>query len=154
MKIEDALKQKSFASPVQKAMVNILYTSVWLHQKQAEVFKPYGLSSQQYNVMRILRGQHPNAASVKLVAGRMIDKSSNVSRLVEKLRAKNYIERTPSANDRRQVDILITDLGLEVLKELDTQLSQRQLKLCGLNEEQLEQLSDLLDQLRSSEEQA
>ena len=85
MRIEDEIKQKSFKSKKEKALVNLVFTYNWIKEKRSKTYKEFGLSSQQFNILRILRGQHPNAASVKLLTERMLDKMSNASRLVDKL---------------------------------------------------------------------
>jgi DNA-binding MarR family transcriptional regulator len=89
MKIEKAINQKAFKNPHQKAHINVLYTASWLSQQNAKVLKPFQISWQQFNILRILRGMAPQPATVKLLTERMIDKTSNASRLVEKLKRKD-----------------------------------------------------------------
>lgn len=108
MKIEDEIKQSKFHSEYQKLAINILFTNQWLTTNTTKILKPFGISPQQYNVLRILKGQSPNAISVSNIMDRMIDKMSNTSRLVEKLRQKELIERVTCEKDRRQVDVKIT----------------------------------------------
>ena len=103
-------------------MLNILFTGHWLDSENTKILKPYGISPQQYNVLRILKGQHPNAISVNNIMGRMIDKMSNTSRLVEKLRQKEFIERVICEHDRRQVDVKITDKGIKLLEKLTSKM--------------------------------
>ncbi|PJB16421.1 MAG: MarR family transcriptional regulator [Flavobacteriales bacterium CG_4_9_14_3_um_filter_32_8] len=122
MKLEEELKQKQFKSEHQKAVLNILFTGHWLDSENTKILKPYGISPQQYNVLRILKGQHPNAISVNNIMGRMIDKMSNTSRLVEKLRQKEFIERVICEHDRRQVDVKITDKGIKLLEKLTSKM--------------------------------
>jgi DNA-binding MarR family transcriptional regulator len=117
MKLEEELKQGEFQSAHQKAMLNILFTSNWLESDSARFLKPFGISAQQYNVLRILKGQGVKAISVNDIMSRMIDKMSNASRLVEKLRKKELIERVICKHDRRQVDVRITAKGLSLLKD-------------------------------------
>ena len=104
MKIEKEIKQSKFKSEHQKMLINILYTSSWLAAKHAASLKPAGLSTQQFNILRILRGQHPEPATVNLLIDRMLDKNSNASRLVEKLRLKKLVERAICPEDRRAVN--------------------------------------------------
>jgi DNA-binding MarR family transcriptional regulator len=146
MKIEEEI-QSSFEDGMHKALVNILFTYNWITGKHSGILKPYGISVQQYNVLRILRGQHPKPASIKLISERMLDKNSNASRLVDKLLKKNYVERTSCEHDRRQVDILITKEGLQLLNETakDSESMKKDLKL---TEAECYQLSDLLDKMR------
>ncbi|MEX2379665.1 MAG: MarR family transcriptional regulator, partial [Vicingaceae bacterium] len=114
----------------------------------SKYLKPYGLTTQQYNVLRILRGQHSKAISVNAVAVRMIDKMSNVSRLIDKLKDKDLVLRTINQDDRRQVDIEITEKGLKLLKEIDHVQSKIKEHFKTLTEEEAKQLNNLLDKLR------
>ena len=152
MRIEDAIQQKVFSSEYQKVQINILYTASWLSQLSAQVLKPYNISWQQFNLLRILRGRYPEPATVKILMERMIDKMSNTSRLVEKLRQKGLVERKSSDDDRRQVEVTITPLGLEVLEEasdaMEKQLSTLMDRIC---EEEASQVNFILDKLRGAE---
>jgi DNA-binding MarR family transcriptional regulator len=130
-------------------IVNLVYTTNWLNTIQMREFKAFGLSSQQYNILRILRGQGKNAVNLGLIQERMLDKNSNASRLIEKLRLKKLIDRKESKADRRQVDIMITDKGLELLDLIDAQMEPSESKFKSLSNEEAEQLSLLLDKLRS-----
>lgn len=149
MRIEEAIQQKRFRSEYQKVVVNILYTASWLSQLSARMLKSLGISPEQYNLLRILRGMHPEPATVKLLTDRMIDKTSNASRLVEKLRLKGLVERTECPADRRRVDVCITEKGLALLKKADVFIEgDLELQLTNLNTTEAEQLNALLDQLR------
>ena len=149
MRLEDEIVQKKFKSPYQKAIINILYTSNWLGTLHGHILKPYGLTRQQYNILRILRGQHPNPATIRLLTERMLDKMSNASRLVEKLRQKELVERDPCQEDRRQVNVKISEKGLELLKELDAALVEVDKTMRnGLTEEEAKELNRILDKLR------
>ncbi len=108
MRIEDEIVQKSFKDEFHKLGVNLQFTAAFYRNEFRGRLEPYGISPEQFNILRILRGQHPNPASAKLVMERMIDKSSNVSRLVEKLRTKGMVSRTACDRDRRAVDLEIT----------------------------------------------
>ena len=148
MKIKEALKQnKDFESAIHEAMVNVHYTASWLSVLNNNLVEPYKISMQQYNVLRILRGQHPNSVTVKFIIERMLDKSSNASRLVDKLLAKELVERHQCPHDRRQVDISISDKGLQLLKEIDEKFNEIDSKI-NLSEEEARELSDLLDKMR------
>ena len=107
MKIEEEIKQPTFKSEHQKAHINLLYTSGWVQQAQASLFKPFGVTLPQYNVLRILRGQHPKPATISLLIDRMLDKTSNASRIVDKLEAKALVTRKQCPADRRTVDVLL-----------------------------------------------
>jgi DNA-binding MarR family transcriptional regulator len=148
MEIEKEIFQSKFKSSLQKSVVNIIYTSNWLSLRQARLLKPFGLTTQQYNILRILRGQHPNPASITLLTERMLDKMSNASRLVEKLVSKKLVERTICPSDRRQVNVVINDAGLELLSRLDGTMDDLEGEGMQLSETELELLSNLLDRLR------
>lgn len=148
MEIEKEIFQSKFKSPLQKSVINIIYTSGWLNSRQSKTLKPYGLTSQQYNILRILRGQHPKPASITLLTERMLDKMSNASRLVEKLVAKKLVERTICPTDRRQVNVVINEAGLQLLADLDSSMDLMEATGMGLTDEELETLSNLLDRLR------
>ena len=119
MKLEDEIKQKKFKSEYQKLLLNVIFTGNWLNSQSIKSFKPFGVSPQQYNVLRILKGQHPNAITVNQIAERMLDKNSNASRLVDKLVLKDLIKRETCKSDRRQMDVAITDKGLKLLTNMD-----------------------------------
>lgn len=148
MRLEDEIKQQKFESEIQKLMINQLFTGKWVNDLISKYLKPYGLTTQQYNVLRILRGQHPKSISVNSIAVRMIDKMSNVSRLIDKLKDKGHVNRTINPDDRRQVDIEITDSGLKLLKDLDEVQKQIKTHFNTLTEKEAKQLNDLLDKLR------
>jgi DNA-binding MarR family transcriptional regulator len=148
MKIEDEIKQPNFKSAYHKAFINLIYTAGWLEVRQAQRFKPYGVTLPQYNILRILRGQFPKPATVNLLMERMLDKTSNVSRIIDKLEVKNLVTRKQCETDRRTVDILITDEGLELLKKMDTELDSQPNGFENLTEAEAETLSNLLDKLR------
>lgn len=130
-------------------IVNISYTNSFISSKFADFLKPSGISIQQFNVLRILRGQHPGPATVNMIIDRMVDKMSNASRLVEKLRHKGLLTRTVCANDRRQVDIYITQEGLKLLESLDKRWSEFESHFQHIAVKEAEQLNQLLDKLRS-----
>ena len=148
MKIEDEIQQKAFKSEAHKAQINILFTANHLSLKQASVFKPFGITLPQFNVLRILRGQHPKPATVNLLMERMLDKTSNVSRIMDKLEAKGLATRKQCPNDRRSVDILITEAGLELLKEMDIAMEKQQIGLQNLTDAEAKELNRLLDKIR------
>ena len=128
-----------------KALLNILYTANWINSYQNDFFKAYGISPQQYNILRILRGAQ-SALNVQTIKERMIERSPNVTRLMDKLCAKHLIERFPSQEDRRVVKIVITKQGRDLLEKIPMDFNSDLLK--NLSEEDAEQLSDLLDKLR------
>lgn len=149
MKLEDEIKQKNFSTPYQKMLLNVYFTSSWFATQAARILKPYKLTLQQYNVLRILRGQHTKPASVGLIQERMLDKSSNASRLIDKLLLKKLVDRKTCPSDRRQMEIRITPKGLELLAELDSKMLNSE-KRAGevISEEEAAMVSDILDRLR------
>ncbi|MCF8262746.1 MAG: MarR family transcriptional regulator [Melioribacteraceae bacterium] len=149
MRIEDEIKQKKFRSEFEKLAVNLLYTHGWLINKHSQFLEPFGITLNQYNILRILRGQHPNPASINLLKERMLDKMSDASRLVERLRVKGLIDRKICENDRRKAEVFITEKGLETLAKLDNAASEIDNILGRLEEKEAEILNDLLDRLRS-----
>ena len=148
MRIEEAIKQKEFKDPYNKTVVNLLYTNSYIVSNQSSLFKPLGLSPEQYNVLRILRGQNGKPITVSSIQERMLNKMSNASRLVEKLKQKELVIREECPSDRRQVDILITEKGLGVLKDLESAVYGFNRQLVNLTEEETIQLNALLDKLR------
>lgn len=148
MKLEDEIQQKKFKSIEQKLMLNLIYTTNWLTSKQDSLFKDSGITVQQYNVLRILRGQYPNPCSIKLIKERMLDRMSDTSRIVDKLYTKKLLERNECPNDRRSVNVIISNKGLELLKSLDyvDDLSKQNLK--SLSDKEIDTLNYLLDKLR------
>ncbi len=147
-KIEDAIQQKEFKNPFNKAVVNLLYTHSYLVTSQNGLLKPYDLSPEQYNVLRILRGQNGVPTTVSSIQDRMLNKMSNASRLVEKLKTKDLVKREECPSDRRQVDILITEKGLQLLEILEKQVDESHKSFLHLNEQEVIQLNELLDKLR------
>jgi DNA-binding MarR family transcriptional regulator len=150
MRIEEEIRQKKFRNSHQRVAINILFTAGWLGTMMARQLRPYGITQQQYNVLRILRGQNPEPASVGLIQERMIDRSSNASRLVDKLHDKGLAIRKTCKKDRRQVDILITQKGLDLLAQLDESQDMDLNSPIKLSDTEADQLSNLLDKLRGS----
>ncbi len=148
MKLEDEIRQKDFKSDQQKVTVNILYTANWLNGFGEKLFKEFNLTSQQFNILRILRGQHPKPATIKLLKERMLDKNCDASRLVDNLVKKEFVERTVAEFDRRHCDVLISVDGLRVLEELDKRLPEYERHLKNLSKDEMHTLNFLLDKLR------
>jgi DNA-binding MarR family transcriptional regulator len=151
MKIEEAIKQEKFRSEYQKMAINILYTAGWVDEVHSKVLKKYNLTGPQYNVLRILRGQSPNPATINLIIDRMLDKMSNASRIVDRLESKGWVERKICPSDRRACDVSITKKGLELLAELDKEEKKWEVHFKNLSEKEASELNFLLDKLRSRE---
>jgi DNA-binding MarR family transcriptional regulator len=148
MTLEDELQQARFANPYHRVALNIHFTSSWLSGLSHQLLKPYGISNQQFNVLRILRGCHPETATMGAITQRMVDKMSNATRLVDKLRKKDLVVREVNADNRRQVDVCITEKGLALLRELDSVMEHHIHRMRTLDEAEASQLSQLLDKLR------
>lgn len=146
--IEEAIQQKVFKDPYNKLVVNLLYTNSYLVTSQHALFKPHGISPEQYNVLRILRGQNSVPTTVSSIQDRMLNKMSNASRLIEKLKLKGLVRRDECPNDRRQVDILITEAGLSLLNQVQTEVEFANQKFVNLELEEVLQLNNLLDKMR------
>ena len=148
MKLEEEIKQKEFRNDFHKLAVNIIYTYGWLNNIQLAKLKKFGLSSQQFNILRILRGQHPKSASINLLKERMLDKMSDTSRIVERMRIKGLLERHICEKDRRRVDVVITQEGLNLLSEIDQLDSEFDATLNKLTIEEASALNHLMDKMR------
>jgi DNA-binding MarR family transcriptional regulator len=148
MRLEDEIKQSKFKNEYHKLGVNIVYTANWLSHHHSKQCKEYDITPEQFNILRILRGQHPKPATVNLMIERMLNKMSNVSRLVEKLRKKGLVERQISKEDRRACDVLITKKGLDLLLELDKAEEEWQKLISHVAESEARTLNSLLDKLR------
>lgn len=150
MRLEQELKQKKFSTAEEQVMVNILYTAYRINDRLTCMLSPYKISVQQYNILRILRGQYPSCTSVNLLKERMMDKNPGVSRLVEKLRVKGLVDRKINNNDRRQVDVKILPAGLKTLKEIDRKILFLQHSARIPRQKNLDQFNTFLDTLRSN----
>ncbi len=148
MEIEKEIKQNKFKDEINKLMINQLFTGKWITNLIAKQLKPFGITNQQYNVLRILRGQKSNYISVNAISDRMIDKMSNVSRLIDKLVDKKLVQRKINKDDRRQADIVINQKGLDLVKAIEDTEDDLKSNFKSLSEEEAKQLNDLLDKLR------
>ncbi|MFK7921372.1 MAG: MarR family winged helix-turn-helix transcriptional regulator [Bacteroidia bacterium] len=153
MRLEDEIKQKSpFKTAKERAIVNLLFTNNWMVAQQKQTFKPYGITLQQFNVLRILRGQHPEPISTSEIRDRMLDRMSDVSRIVDRLVKKKLVARKTCKSDKRLVDVIISQDGLDLLLIIDKQINLQHFAQ-GISEEQAQQLNELLDKLRSTTEE-
>ena len=148
MRIEDEIKQTKFRNDLQKVVVNLIYTSNWLATRQEELFKPYGITTAQFNILRILRGQAGKSLSGAELKSRMLERNSDVSRLLDRMAKKELITRTQCPNDKRATDVCITKTGLEVLKKIDANIDQAEKQIIRLTREEARELSRLLDKAR------
>lgn len=149
MSLETEIQQQKFESEHHKAAINILITGGWLYNKNALYLKPYGITPEQFNVLRILRGSYPKPLMLLDIAARMIDKSSNCTRLVEKLKQKGLVKREVCETNRRQVDISITKKGMSVLTELDASTPEWLRLVQRLSKAEVKELNRMLDKVRN-----
>ena len=148
MKIGDEINQRNFSSEAQKAYVNIIFTSNWLQAAVRDLLKPYGLTLQQYNVLRILRGKHPECANPSEIKNVMIDKNPDLTRLCDRMVMNGWLHREIDSQNRRKMRIIITRTGLELLDVLDPVIQEHTEGLNKLSDDENKTLSDLLDKLR------
>jgi DNA-binding MarR family transcriptional regulator len=151
MSLEADIQQKSFRNEYQKAILNILYTQNFLVGRMSEVFKKFDITRQQYNVLRILRGQFPDPVTINLIKERMLEKMSDSSRIVERLRLKGLIQREGGKSDKRAAEISITASGLELLKKMQAEVDELESVLTGLTLDEAKELNTLLDKIRNCE---
>lgn len=148
MKLEDEISQKSFKSEAQKLLINLSFTEAWVQGQVKKHFAAFGLTSQQFNVLRILRGQKGKAIPVLEIRSRMVDRMSDASRIVDRLEKKELVCRSRCTEDGRRMLIDITDKGLKILADLD-QKTQVLHDICSnLNKKEQVLLNNLLDKLR------
>ncbi|WP_341834938.1 MarR family transcriptional regulator [Chitinophaga pollutisoli] len=151
--IEKLISIRNFTSEHHKGLVSLIFVGNWIISKHQNFFKEYDITMQQFNILRILRGQHPKSASINTLKERMLDKMSDVSRLVERLRKAELVERKSCEADRRAVDVKISTKGLDLLKEIDEKLDKLEEPLKqSLSDKEMVQLNKLLDKILSSYE--
>src|SRR6195952_4153012 len=148
MRIDEEIQSSKFEDNYHKLVINIAYTDGWLNNLFRCKFEQYKLTQQQFNILRILRGQYPKPATVNLLKERMVDKMSDASRIVDRLVQKGLVSRCTNTRDRRAVDIRISEEGLKVLAIMDEEIKIKNVLKDNLTEEEAGQLSDLLDKLR------
>lgn len=153
MKIENEIQQTAFVNPWIKATINILFTNNWVEARLKEHIEPYGITLQQFNVLRILRGQYPQKVSTCVIRERMIDRMSDSSRIVDRLHQKGLVEKSACKSDRRLVDVAISELGMSILAEIDKLSPVSNGVFQNLTEEEAELLNTLLDKARETKTQ-
>lgn len=150
MKIETALKIRSNIALSKKTVVHAIYTGDIVLNRINAVLKPYNLTSQQYNVLRILRGQKGNPVSLSEIQERMINRNSNTTRLIDKLVDKNFVSRVVDESNRRKLRISITQKGLDELKRIEPHLDAMEEKTTRqLTKDEMTTLNKLLEKLRA-----
>ncbi len=145
---EEYIQQKEFQSPWHKLRVNLLITSNWLKNEIKEFLDPFGITQQQFNILRILRGAKGEPLSTNEICERMIDKMSDTSRIVDRLVAKNLAEKSPCPHDKRKIQVFISSDGEQLLSTIDAEMHMLDAKFSQLSDEEAGQLNDLLEKLR------
>lgn len=144
---EDINQKKPFESEVEKVFVNIMFTNSWINEKLKNQYKPFGVTPKQYNILRILAGaQEPLTTSV--IRSRMLDKMSDITRLIDRLILKGVVSRKVKIEDKRLVDIIITEKGLELLRDIKKSRTPEFASVLSRND--AKKLNELLDRLRGS----
>lgn len=152
MTIEEVIKSTVKMDNAKKVILNIMYTQNVILDRFSEIMKPYDLSGEQYNVLRILRGQKGNPANMCVIQERMLAKTSNTTRLVDKLLLKDYVTRNVCPDNRRKIEVSITQKGLDVLKELDPKVDEHEHSFAAnISPEELELLNQLLEKYRTQQ---
>lgn len=151
MKLEEAIKSNRFRGEVQKAGLNILYTAWWIRTMVSKELKEFGLTQEQFNVLRILKGKHPEYMCVRDVACRMIEKNSNVPRIVDRLELKKLVRRNTSASDKRETAISLTASGLELVEMASEKVNRLFEQTIKMDESSAATLNRLLEDMRCSE---
>jgi len=152
MSLEKDIQQKKFRNPYQKAVVNLLFTAGWLKERTRAIFDPEGITPQQFNILRILRGSHPKPLSTQAIRDRMLEKMSDTSRIVDRLLVKGLVKKVTCPSDRRLVDIQITEKGRKMLERIDLLEDEMDEIVKGLSEKEAERLNQLLDKIRQGVE--
>jgi len=152
MTIEEVIKSTVMMDNAKKVILNIMYTQNVIQDRFSELMKPYDLSGEQYNVLRILRGQKGNPANMCVIQERMLAKTSNTTRLVDKLLLKDYVTRNVCPDNRRKIEVTITQKGLDVLKDLDPKVDAHEREFASnISPEELELLNHLLEKYRTQQ---
>ncbi|HEX6192387.1 MAG TPA: MarR family transcriptional regulator [Chitinophagaceae bacterium] len=150
MGIDKDIQQAKFRNVYQKAGINLIYTLGWMKDRTKPIFDAEGITSQQFNILRILRGSFPKPLSTLQIRERMLEKMSDTSRIVDRLITKGLVKKVICKSDRRLVDVIITDKGKKLLERLDVREAEMDGVLSNLTEKEASALSDLLDKLRNS----
>ena len=152
MGIEQDIQQATFRNPHQKAAINLIYTLSWMREKTNTIFEAEDITPQQFNILRILRGSFPQPLSTLKIRERMLEKMSDTSRIVDRLITKGLVKKLTCKNDRRLVDVIISDKGKKILERLDARQEEIDSVLGNLSEKDANILSDLLDKIRDGGE--
>lgn len=148
MRIEDEIRQVTFSSEYVKTHINILYTANWLRNKTQEVLKPFDITHQQFNVLKILKGKQGKSCTAQEIKDVMIDKGPDLTRLIDRMVLKELVLRKECYENRRKLDLTITEKGLVLVDEIVPRLGKVHFANNRITTEEAKILSDLLDKLR------
>jgi len=148
MKLEEAIKSNRFLDERHKATVNMLYSAYWLKNSFSGALKAHDLTMEQHNVLRILKGKHPAEMCVKDIASRIIEKSSNVPRIIDRLVAKKLVKRATSKEDKRETLVSLTDKGMEIVDSARSSIDNVTNEILLITEEEAKVLNGILDKMR------
>lgn len=151
MKLEEAIKSNKFRDEAHKAGLNIMYTAWWLKSTMSKELKDYGLTHEQYNVLRILKGKYPEQMCVRDIACRMIEKSSNIPRIIDRLEVKKFVKRNSSAFDKRETVITITQPGINMLEIATGKINKLFDEIIIMDASSAATLNQLLEKIRENE---
>lgn len=150
MKLEEAIKTNRFTDERHKATVNILYTAYWLKNLFSTVLKEHGITLEQHNVLRILKGSHPQELCVKDIASRIVEKSSNVPRIIDRLVLKKLVKRSQSKEDKRETLVALTDKGIETIDAARKAIEKVTQEQVPIDEDGSRVLNELLEKIRAT----
>ena len=150
MTLEKDINQHTFRSEYQKAALNLIYTFNWVNEKIDRQFEPFDITQQQFNILRILRGAGQPLSTLQ-IRQRMLDRMSDTSRIVDRLIKKGMVKKTVCREDRRLVDVLLTDKGKKLLQMMDVLNEEMDAIFKSLSENEARQLNILLDKIRTVE---
>jgi len=148
MKLEEAIKSNRFIDERHKATINVLYSAYWLKNNFSTALKDNGVTMEQFNVLRILKGKHPEPMCVKDIGSRIIEKNSNVPRIIDRLILKKLAKKTPSKEDKRETLVSLTEKGLKQLEEANKVLDRLTNELIGIDNADAAKLNALLEKMR------
>ena len=153
MSLEEEIKTSKFSSEAQKAYINVLFTASWFKRRLKAFFDKHDITMEQFNVLRIVRGAHIRGGiRVIDISNRMVERSSNTTRIIDKLEKKNLVERTALRADKRALNIQMTQVGLDFMHKIDKAMEESNPHLSVLSDEENELLNILLDKMRGIEE--
>ena len=150
MQLQKEIKTPRYESVFHEAMINVAFTQNWCNDQVKQAVSSYDITNQQFNVLRILRGQHPDPSTINLLKSRMLDKMCDASRIVDRLVQKDLICKKTNTYDKRAVDILISEKGLALLKKMDKEMNLSTILSANLTHQEAEQLTSLLEKARGS----